>query len=92
MAGMSSPLSKSTAHAAAADAAADFFASAAIVDAVLLVGSWARGHADKASDLDVAVLIRRRFDGSYAGSRRSFRSVRCVRSGRRPAGERRRGR
>jgi len=62
MAGMPSPLSESTAHAAAADAVADFFASAAIVDAVLLVGSWARGHADKASDLDLAVLIRPEVD------------------------------
>jgi predicted nucleotidyltransferase len=52
-----SPLSASSAHADMATATADFFSSAEIVDAVLLVGSWALGHADEASDLDIAVLV-----------------------------------
>jgi len=45
-------------RAGAASAAADFLSDAAIGDAVLLVGSWAHGHAGAASDLDIALLVR----------------------------------
>jgi predicted nucleotidyltransferase len=51
-------LSANPAHAAAATAAAEFFADAPVVDAVLLVGSWARGRALDSSDLDLAILVR----------------------------------
>lgn len=51
------PRIASSAHAAAATAAADFFSGAEIVDGVLLVGSWARGHADETSDLDIAIVV-----------------------------------
>jgi len=55
---MPSPPFESSDRAGAASAAADFFSDAAIVDGVLLVGSWARGHAGAASDLDIALLVR----------------------------------
>jgi predicted nucleotidyltransferase len=54
---MSLPLSGSAEHAEAARAAASWFSDAAVVDGVLLVGSWARGRAHSGSDLDVAVLV-----------------------------------
>ena len=41
----------------AATAAADFFSQTASVEAVLLVGSWAHGRADTASDIDIVLLV-----------------------------------
>jgi predicted nucleotidyltransferase len=58
MQAVSTPFSASPEHGAAASAAASFFAEAPVVDGVLLVGSWARGHAVESSDLDLAVLVR----------------------------------
>jgi predicted nucleotidyltransferase len=57
MSRMSGSLAESFEHAAAAESATEFFSSVASVDAVLLVGSWARGRARTASDLDLAILI-----------------------------------
>jgi predicted nucleotidyltransferase len=55
---VSLPLAGSAEHAQAARSAASWFSQAAVVDGVLLVGSWARSRADRGSDLDLAVLVR----------------------------------
>jgi hypothetical protein len=45
-------------HAAAASSAVDFFSEINETEAVLLVGSCARGRADEVSDVDIVVLVR----------------------------------
>ena len=51
-----SPSYPTDAHARAADAIVEFFATRAETDAVLLVNSCARGKATRDSCLDIAVL------------------------------------
>src|SRR5512133_734072 len=53
-----SPAFPTNKHALAAEATAEFFARRSAVDAVLLVGSCARGKASPDSCLDILVLCR----------------------------------
>jgi predicted nucleotidyltransferase len=56
------------AHREALDRAVGFLSGLPEVDAVLLVGSWARGVADEQSDVDLAVLCRAPIEAAWEGA------------------------